>query len=488
MNPRPSPAAPSISRMLLTIGAVTCVEFFENSLVVFSAARIMAGMALTPEQFAFTFTLYGVGAIFMLYKHQWVVERIGYRNFVLASLAVFSLGSILCGSAGGVPQFALGRLLQGLGGATFFTAGRMAINTLAPSARFHGSLVFITSLMLGTALGPLLATLLSDGFGWRAAFFCLPPLSAAVAVIAAPCLSRATVPPQERSGEHWGWLLWMALGVFGLQYAIQEIAAAGSPSAAHTGPLALASIAILGLFAWRQWHRERPLIDYRGLFQRRYLLGMLFYLVGYFILGAGGFLLPLFLELGVGLTPWMTMALVSAGLFMTLLAALVHMALARRWPKSRLFMLLALAVYAAANVLFALRAFGDPAGATWPALLVPILLGGAAMPFFLGSTAGGAFTDLPPAVFSHGYQVKNILRQLGLSSSVAVATLALRLNYPRHDGAAGGHAIPAWEQVLHNSGQGFSPALAAACGDVFLLLAFLAVPVAILVGAQKIFR
>ncbi|MBC7858515.1 MAG: MFS transporter [Burkholderiaceae bacterium] len=485
MNP---PTPPANSRMLPTIGAVTCVEFFENSLVTFSAARIMAGLALTPEQFAFAFTLYGVAAIIMLYKHQWVVERIGYRDFVLASLAVFSLGSVLCGSAGGVSQFALGRLLQGLGGATFFTAGRMAIETLAPAARFHGSLVFITSLMLGTALGPLLATLLSDGFGWRAVFFCLPPLSAAVALIAAPCLSRATVPPPERSGEHWGWLLWMALGVFGLQYAIQEVASAGSPSAAPTGPLALASIAILGLFAWRQWHRERPLIDYRGLFQRRYLLGMLFYFAGYFMLGAGGFLLPLFLELGVGLTPWMTMALVSAGLFMTLLAALSHLALARRWPKNRLFMLLGLTVYAGANVLFALQTFDDAAGAPWPALLAPILLGGAAMPFFLGSTAGGAFSDLPPAVFSHGYQVKNILRQLGLSSSVALATLALRLNYPRAGGAGGAHAIPHWEQVLHISGQGFSPALAAACGDVFLLLALLAVPVAMIVGAQKIFR
>lgn len=470
--------------MLLSIGALTCVEFFENSLVTFSAARIMAGLALTPEQFAFAFTLYGVSAIFMLYKHQWVVERIGYRAFVLGSLLVFAVGSILCGSAGGMPQFALGRALQGLGGATFFTGGRMAINTLPPSARFHGSLVFVTSLMLGTALGPLLATLLDASFGWRALFLCLPPLSAMVAVIAAPCLSRATVAPLERSHEHWGWLLWMALGVFGLQYAIQELASASAPMAVRSAPLALASSAILGLFAWRQWHRERPLIDYRGLFQGRYLLGMLFYFAGYFLLGAGGFVLPIFLERGLGLTPWMTMALVSAGLFTTLVSALLHLALARRWPKIRLFMLSGLTLYAGANLRFALIAFDGPAHAHWAALLAPILLSSAALPFFLGSTAGGTFTDLAPAVFSHGYQVKNILRQLGLSTSVALSTLVLRLRYPQ----GGAHAIPALEQALHHSGQHHAAGLAAACGDVFLLLALLAVPVAIIVGVQKIFR
>lgn len=43
---------------------------------------------------------------------------------------------------------------------------------------------------------------------------------------------------------------------------------------------------------------------------------------------------------------------------------------------------------------------------------MPVLLSGIAVAFFFGPVAFGTFTELPPKVFSHGYQVQNIVRQL----------------------------------------------------------------------------
>lgn len=462
-----SPA--SASRLLLAIGAMTSVEFFETGMVMFSASQIMAGLGLAPEAFAFTFTLYGVASIFMLYKHQWMVERLGYRDFVLASLLVFALGAILCATATGLTQFALGRALQGLGGATFFTAGRMQVKRLPETRQFYGLLIFIGSLLGASALAPLSVVGLFSAWGWRAVFWGVLPWIAGVAWIVVPCLSRELTPPAERSEEHWGWLLWMALGVFGLQYAIQELPL---QAPAHAGQLALvgmASVLVLSLFAWRQWRHERPLINYRELCQWRYLSGLGFYFSGYLMAGASGFVLPIFFQQVLGWSLASTAGIVTLGLCCSILLALLHTALARRWPQPRPYMFCALLLYAAGNLLLS----QVDSRAEWSDVLLPIFLCGAAMSFFLGPVAVATFSELAPQAFSHGYQVKNIVRQLGLSSGIAFVTLALQV---WHNGPVG--------TLVNASGN----PLAVASSNVFLALALFCVPLSVILLLQRVFR
>lgn len=481
----PLPASPA--RQLTAIAAVTCVEFFETGLVMFGASRIMAGLALSPGEFALAYTLYGVASIFMLYKHQWMVERLGYRRYILGSLAVFAVGGVCCATAEGIGTFALGRVLQGAGGATFFTAGRMAINELPAESRFHGLLCFIGSLLGASALAPLGAAALLGLGGWSALFWSAVPLAGAVALIAAPALSRATTPPAERSEEHWGWLLWLVLGIFGLQYAIQELPEQAATSYRLVLATGLASILALTVFAWRQWKKDRPLIDYRGLLQWRYLLGIGLYFSGYFMIGASGFLLPLFFREGLGLSLTTTALVLSFSMAGSVVAALWHAAAARQAPRLRRFMLSGLALFALACLAF------SQAGRLhdWRWLLAPALLCGLAIPLYLGPVAFGTFVELPARVFSHGYQVKNIVRQLGISSSVAVSTAALHAFYAKQLAQQPEGLYPGWAQALHGlSGinAGLVGPLTLAGAEVFFWLAVGMLPVAVLVALQRTFR
>ncbi len=478
---------PPASRLLASIAAITCVEFFETGLVMFAASQIMAGLALTPGEFALSYTLYGVAAIFMLYKHQWMVERLGYRDFILSSLVVFALGGILCATASGVGQFTFGRILQGAGGATFFTAGRMEINRLPPEARFHGLLCFIGSLLGATAIAPLAAAGLLGVWGWPALFWCAVPLAIAVAWIAGPHLSRETVPVGERSEEHWGWLLWLVAGIFGLQYAIHEIPSEAASSRSLVFGVGIASIIALSVFAWRQWQKDKPLIDYRGLFQWRYLLGIALYFFGYFIAGTTGFLLPILFSEGLGLSLTTTALVLSFSFFGSVAAALLHAAVASRRPRPRIFMLTGLALYAIACLSF------SQAGrlTDWHLLLLPALICGIAIPCFIGPVAFGTFVDLPPKVFSHGYQVKNIVRQLGISSSIALSTVALQFFYARRLAVLPEGFHPDWAQALHGlsgANAGLVSPLTLASGDVFFLLALSTLPMVLIVIGQRIFR
>lgn len=447
---------------LFALGAVTSVEFIENGLVMFSASQIIGGLGISADGFAFAYTLYAVAAIFMLCQHQWLAERLGYRRFVLWSLLAFAAGALCCATATGLPQFAIGRVLQGLGGATFFTAGRMAVNQLPAAARPRGFMVFVGSLLGGSAIAPALAAALIGTAGWQALFWFGCSEALLVAWLATPYLSASIAAPEGRSEAHWGWLVWLALGVFGLQYAIQEIPTADHADRLTLPALALVSLAILGFFSWRQWQKERPLLDFRGLFQARYLFGLALYFGGYLMAGLSGFILPLFLQQSLGLSLLDTALLTSFGLSGSVLMALIHVALASRWPKQRSYMLAGLALYALSNWLLS-RVDGSTAPAS---LYFAVWLCGAALPLYLGPVAMGTFSQLEARVFSHGYQVKNIVRQLGLSSSIAAASLAIRLS-------------------LETTGNG--SALAAG-HHLFLLLALLTLPLAVVVVSQRIFR
>lgn len=485
--PMPSPPALNARALLRSIAAITCVEFFETGLVMFAASGIMAGLGLSPGEFALAYTLYGVASIFMLYKHQWMVERLGYRTFILGSLAIFALGGILSATAGGFAQFAVGRLLQGASGATFFTAGRMEINRLPAEARFHGLLCFIGSLLGASALAPLAAALLLGLFGWQAIFWCMLPLSLLIAWLAGPHLSRATVPPAERSEEHWGWLLWLVLGIFGLQYAIQAIPGDGASSHGQVFAIGLASIVALTVFAARQWKKDKPLIDYRGLLQWRYLLGIGLYFSGYFMIGASGFLLPIFFKEGLGLSLTTTALVLSFSMAGSVATALLHAMAARHRPRLRTYMLSGLALFAIGSLAFSQAGRLDD----WHLLLLPALLCGIGIPLYLGPIAFGTFIELPARVFSHGYQVKNIVRQLGISSSVALSTAGLQFFYARQLTLQPEGMHPGWAQALHGlsgASAGLVSPLTLASSELFFWLAVGMLPVVALVLMQRTFR
>jgi len=65
----------------------------------------------------------------------WASERFGARRVWLVSLAVFMLGSLLCGLSGSVTELIVFRVLQGLGGGMIMPVGQAILARAAGPAR-----------------------------------------------------------------------------------------------------------------------------------------------------------------------------------------------------------------------------------------------------------------------------------------------------------------------------------------------------------------
>ncbi|KAL4981982.1 MFS general substrate transporter [Aspergillus falconensis] len=103
---------------------------------------------------------------------------------LLASLAIFIIGSAVCGASQSMTMLIVFRALQGLGGAGCFSISMVVFFELIPPAKYpkYGSLLS-ADVALATLLGPIIGGAIADGTTWRWVFLLNLPIGA-VAVIA----------------------------------------------------------------------------------------------------------------------------------------------------------------------------------------------------------------------------------------------------------------------------------------------------------------
>lgn len=108
-------------------------------------------------------------------------DRFGHRPVFLAGMALSAVGFILCGAAASFAALLGGRVLQGLAGGLVYGT-TPALVTLAVSADARGRALGSLNAAIGLAfaLGPLIAGLVVDRWGWAAVFYLRAPLALAV--------------------------------------------------------------------------------------------------------------------------------------------------------------------------------------------------------------------------------------------------------------------------------------------------------------------
>jgi MFS family permease len=188
-------------------------------------------------------------------------DRVRRRVFQVG-LAVFGLGSLLCGLAPGTGWLIAARALQAVGG-TMLNPATMAIvaNTFTgPAERARAIGVFGSMSGLALALGPILGGGLVDAFGWRSVFWINVPVAAAGIVCAAMFVPESRAPRARRFDPVGQVLMILVLG--SVVYAIIESASLGWTSPLIVGLLAVAVLGVAGIAAYEP-RRADPLLELR---------------------------------------------------------------------------------------------------------------------------------------------------------------------------------------------------------------------------------
>ena len=148
-------------------------------------------------------------------------NRFGIKRLFIICLALFTVGSLLCGVASSESQLIGFRVLQGLGGGALFPlAQSIAFGAFPPAQRAAASSITAIPVLLAPAFGPTLGGWLTDSFGWSSIFFINLPVGILACVMAFRVLPADKLAPKgTQAGFDYIGLALSTLGVLAVIYA-----------------------------------------------------------------------------------------------------------------------------------------------------------------------------------------------------------------------------------------------------------------------------
>jgi len=124
-----------------------------------------------------------------------VSDRFGRRPVLIAGLALFLVGTVLCGVAWSLPTLIIGRTLQALGGCAGMVLGRAIVRDVYDRERSASALATIMMVMsLAPSLSPAIGAYLAEWGGWRADFVLLGMVGAGILIVIALKLEETHTP------------------------------------------------------------------------------------------------------------------------------------------------------------------------------------------------------------------------------------------------------------------------------------------------------
>jgi EmrB/QacA subfamily drug resistance transporter len=405
---------------------LVAVAFFMESLdttILNTAVPVIAeALKIAPLSMKSVLSSYTLSLAVFIPISSWVADRFGTRRVFASAIAIFTLGSFLCGISSSIHLLVACRILQGCGGAMMVPVGRLTlVRTFAKSELIRAMSFVAIPALVGPMLGPLAGGMIVGLFHWRVIFFVNLPIGLLGLYLVHRHLPdyREKVQKLDVIG-----LILFGAGVALFSYVLEVF---GENTLSTREILGLGGISIALLFAY--WLHSKtiaaPLLKL-ALFRIRTLRVAV---IGNFItrLGVGGlpFLLPLLFQIGLGYSP-----ITSGLLIMPQSVAAIALKMAMPGILARFGYRLVLLVNTI--LLGVVIAFFSLIGPGTPILI--IIVQACLFGFFSSlqytSMSTLVYADITPAQTSMASTIVSTAQQMSLSFGVATASLATAFFIP----------------------------------------------------------
>jgi len=230
----------------------------------------------------------------------WLGGRLGNRRLYLTSLSLYMVASMLCGLAWNLDSLIFFRVLQGLSAGYLFPLAMTILHEIYPPGKRGMAMgIFMAGMSFGPAIGPSLGGYLVDHLSWRAVFYINVPIGL-VALVAAAATLPAGGLRQSHALDLWG-LVTMTTCIVTLLLALSETRTYGWGSLYVLTLLAVASVMLVA-FVWAELRRDTPLVNLQIFANVPFVLSAVVTFLESSTNFAMSFIVPLFLQHGLGLS------------------------------------------------------------------------------------------------------------------------------------------------------------------------------------------
>ena len=388
----------------------------------------------------------------------WLLARFGYRTTYLGCMLLLLSAGIAGGLSGDYNLVLISRVAEGLAaGVVQPIPAIIILRAFDTSEQGRANSFFGMGVVLAPAIGPSIGGLLVDWMSWRALFFMVVPFCFASMWMALRYVP--TTAPGGVSANHGK----PSLDVAGLALAtVGTLCLLNGLVRLHSGDLAsafsLIGVAVLSAVGFVVWQRMQtqqggvPLMNLALFAHRPFAMGTTVAFIYGIALFGSTYLLPVYLQLGLGLSPsHVGTLLLPAGLMLAVTIAIVG-----RYSSTHPTHLMVSFGLVLLALSFALMLVVNLQTAVW-VLVTFAILGRIGLGFILPSLNIGAMRGMDSNLIPQGASAINFLRMLGGAAGVSLCGILLEWRMAAHG-----------ESLTHKV---LSTQRLAAFDEVFLILA-----------------
>ncbi len=299
--------APYFQVAIIVLGVFMAV--LDMGVVNVAIPTMESDLHATTNQIQWVLTAYMLVIGVLVPISGWMTDRFGAKKLFLFSLFMFTVGSALCGMAWNVSSIIAFRVVQALGGGFMMPVAMAMIYRIFPPDRRGVVMgVFGLSIMAAPAFGPALSGYLVEYSSWRLIFYINVPIGIITLLLGMTMMHEFSHEVKNKL-DVWGFALSTA-GFFSLLYGFNNVPDHGWRSLMVTGFVTVGAICLI-LLVIVELNTASPVIELRVLKNYMFSMSLVISSIVNVALFVGIFLLPLYLQNILGLSPLRT------GLFMT---------------------------------------------------------------------------------------------------------------------------------------------------------------------------
>jgi DHA2 family multidrug resistance protein len=416
----------------------TLMVIIDTSVVNVSLDHIRGSLSAGIDEATWSITSYLAANAVIIPMTGWLSRFFGRKRYLIFSVSLFTLSSLLCGLAWNIQSLVFFRVIQGFaGGALQPISQSILLETFPPYQHGTAMAVFGAGIMFGPIIGPLLGGWITDNWSWHWIFYVNIPIGIVSIIMSLLFI----VDPHYMKGmkikiDYWGLSL-LAVGIGALQMVLDRGQREDWFSSGFITWLAVISAVSILFFIIVESFAEHPIVNLRALKNVTFSLGNVIIFFVVVNLFGSIVLLPIYLQTLMGYTATLAGVLLGHGGIATLVSMPIAGKLVSRVnPKGLIAFGIILTGYATLLMSrFSLQA--DFISILWPRVLL-----GVSMAFIFVPLTTLSLSSVRKEEMANATSIFNLVRNLGGSFGVAFVTTMLTRRAQFHQFRLVDHLTP----------------------------------------------
>lgn len=419
-----------VQRRLVTVAVMfgSFLAVMDVSVVNVALPHMMGSFGVNISAVTWIATSYSIAEIIMITMAGWWTTLLGRKRFLLLSFGLFTIFSILAGTATTYTEMIVYRVLQGIGGGGLIPLSQAILRESYPPNRQGMAMAFYgMGVVLAPALGPVVGGWLTEDYGWPWIFYINIPFSVAGMLLVNAFVTDPSYLKRGIRKVDWGGILLLGIGLTALQIVMER----GQEEDWFDSNLIVISVvvtvvALVSMVIW-ELKVEEPIIDLRLLKNSPLSIACIISVIFGIALFGTTFILPQFVQNLLDYTAYHAgIVLLPRGIALFMVLPIVGKLYNYTGPRI-------LVVFGVSTIIFSLYDLAFLSlDAGISTLVVPLFIMGLGMPAIFITLSIVSLTSVSPAETTSAAGLFTLARRVGGNIGYALLTTLLIRRFAFH--------------------------------------------------------